>query len=137
MTTPPETDAIRRLVSRVNDAWLKGSAEEISATLDRCFAEEMVIWGPDCREAARGKEACVKSYVDFASQAVVKHCTLADPTVHRVGDTAIASYSWDMTYLLSNREYFDTGHDVLVLNRARGEWRIVWRMILPSSPQGG
>jgi ketosteroid isomerase-like protein len=135
--TVAETEEIQRLVGRVNDAWLKGSSEEIATTLDSCFAEEAVIWGPDCREAARGKEACVKSYVDFASQAVVKHCTLSEPVIHQVGETAIASYSWDMTYVLKAQEYSETGHDVFVLNRSQGEWRVVWRMILPSPARGG
>ena len=136
MTASPETEQIRRLVNRVNDAWLKGSGEQIAATLDNCFADEVVFCGPECRVIGRGKEACVKSYVDFASQAVVKHCTLSEPVIHRVGETAIASYSWDITYMLNAQEYSETGHDLFVLNRSHGEWRVAWRMILPSAARG-
>jgi hypothetical protein len=132
VTASGETEEIRLVLGQINDAWLKGRSQDIPRALDPCLAEDVVVWGPDFREVARGKDACVKSYVEFVTQAVVKHCTLSEPDIHRVGGTAVASYSWEMTYTLNVQEYRESGHDVFVLDRSEGQWRVIWRMIVPS-----
>jgi hypothetical protein len=128
-----DEESVRELVARINDAWLKGRPEDIPSALDGCFHEQMTIKGPDFQTIGSGKEACIRSYSDFLQQASVRECTLSEPDVEVVGDTAIASYSWKMTYELSGQEYRESGHDLFVFTRDQGRWLAVWRALLPAA----
>jgi len=125
-----DEELVRALVGRINDAWLKGRPEDIPASLDGCFHERMTIRGPDFQNMANGKEACIRSYADFLKQASVRDCTLSDPDIQVVGDTAVAVYAWNMTYELSDQEYRETGRDVFVFTRDGDRWLAVWRVLL-------
>jgi hypothetical protein len=65
-------DEIRRLLERINDAWLKGRPERIVPALSECFHEEVVMRGPGLAEVGRGREICAKSYEDFVRSAIVR-----------------------------------------------------------------
>lgn len=119
----------------MNDAWLSGPAEEIAARLEACFHDDVVIRGADLTIAARGKEACIQSYVDFVEQAAIRECTLEEPEIDLAGDTAAAVYSWEMTYELEGESYSEAGADLLMLARFDGRWLITWRAMLPSVGQ--
>ena len=128
-----DAETVRELVTRINDAWLKGRAEDIPSALDACFHERITIKGPDFQTVGNGKEACIRSYSDFLQQATVRDCTLSDPDIEVVGDTAVAAYSWNMTYELSGQEYRESGREVFVFTRDQGRWLAVWRAMLPAS----
>jgi hypothetical protein len=68
-------EQVRQLPRRINEAWLKGPVEELA----ECFHEDMIIAGPDLQPLASGREACVRSYVDFVGQATIRECRLAEP----------------------------------------------------------
>ena len=137
MPATPESDreAVRRVVHKINDAWLKGHPDDMPLVLDDCFGEDITIKGPDFQEAARGKQAAIEGYVDFARRAEMRECQLAEPVIDLYGDTAIATYSWEMTYALDGREYRESGHDLFVFVRNEGLWRAVWRLLLQAAPQ--
>ena len=126
---------IRELIRAMNDAWLGLPAEEIPAALDACFHDDMAIRGADLSVTARGKDACIQSYVDFVQQAVIRECTLEDPEIDLAGDSAAAVYNWEMTYELEAQEYHEAGADVLMLARTDGRWLVTWRLMLPSVGQ--
>ena len=136
MTARDDREEIRLLLNKINDAWLAGPPDGIPGVLNECFSADMVIKGPSFQAMGRGKEACVKSYVDFVRQARVRSCTLSEPEIDHFGDTAIATYSWEMTYELDGHEYHNSGHDLFVLSRVEGRWLAVWRAMLPA-PAGG
>jgi uncharacterized protein (TIGR02246 family) len=137
MTGSSDRDEIRALIGRINDAWLKGPPESVESVVKECFTEGMVIVGPNLQVAGRGREACAKSYADFARAAKVRECRLADPDVEVSGDTAVATYAWEMTYEMQGREHHESGHDLYVLSRTDGRWRAVWRAVLMSNPRAG
>ena len=68
----------------------------------------------------------------FTSQAEVKAFTAEDPTIDVAGDTAVAQYQWQMTYVLAGQEYTEQGHDLFVFSRIEGSWLVVWRALLSS-----
>ena len=78
----------------------------------------------------------MQSYVDFVRQAVIKKCELSDPVIDQSGDTAIATYAWEMTYELEGREYHESGHDLFVLARVEGRWQAIWRAMFPAQAGG-
>jgi hypothetical protein len=126
---------IRELIHAMNDAWLGLPAEEIPAALDACFHQDMAIRGADLSVTARGKDACIQSYVDFVQQAAIRECTLEDPEIDLAGNSATAVYNWEMTYELDGQEYSEAGADILMLVREDGRWLVTWRLMLPSVGQ--
>jgi len=118
---------IQLLLRKINDAWLKGRPEDIPHALSACFHPDICIKGPGFQQLAKGRDACVQSYQEFLQQAAIKACTLSDPEVDVYGDTAVATFKWDMTYVLNGQEYRESGHDLFVLSRLDGQWLASWR----------
>ena len=125
--------AIRDLLSRINDAWLKQRGEAMTATLNECFAEDVVMRGPGFVFLSKGRDLAVQSYRDFVSQAEVKSSSLDEPEIDVAGDTATAEYKWTMTYVLNGQEYTEHGRDVFVFARRDKKWLVVWRALLPEA----
>jgi ketosteroid isomerase-like protein len=125
-----DQEQIRSLLSRINEAWLKGHTER----LNEYFHDDVVVKGPDLQEMARGREACVKSYADFMRMAKVKEFQAFEPVIDLFGNVAVVTGPWKISYRMNDRDYHESGRDLLVLIREVGEWRVVWRAVL-SSPQ--
>jgi len=122
--------AIRDLLSRINDAWIKQRGEAMTAVLTECFAEDVVMRGPDFAFLGQGRDLVVQSYHDFVSHAEVKSLSLDEPEIDVTGETATAQYKWAMTYALSGQEYTELGRDLFVVARRDKKWLVVWRAML-------
>jgi ketosteroid isomerase-like protein len=119
-------DEIRAIVQRIHDAWSQGRPED----LHQYFDDRMVIRGPEFLVMGRGRDACVQSYAGFLKVATVHEYDRGEPEIDLHGDTAVAVYSWKMTYSLESGRYTEKGHDLFVFSRASGEWRAIWRTML-------
>ena len=119
---------IRNLLSRMNEAWLRGHTER----LNECFRDDVVVRGPDLKEMARGREACVKSYTDFLRLAKVEEFQASEPLIDLFGSMAVVTSPWKISYRMNGRDYHESGHDLLVLVREEGGWKVAWRSVLPS-----
>jgi hypothetical protein len=124
---------IRAVIRRINSAWLDGPADAITTALLPCFDESVVFCGPSFQVVARGATACVSSYEAFVRMATVREFDAPAPDIHVAGETATAVCPWTMTYTLNEQTYTESGHDLLVLNRRGGEWRVMWRALVPAS----
>ena len=122
---------IRELIHKINDVWTTKRPEEIPAAIAGCFDESVSFHGPGFVEVGRGPDVCVNSYAEFVRQTTLHECKLSEPAVDVHGDTAVATYSWEVAYALDGKDYRDKGHDVLVLARSAGKWQAVWRAMLP------
>jgi hypothetical protein len=129
-TLAAEQIAIRDLLSRINDAWIKQRGEAMTAALNECFAEDVVMRGPGFAFLGKGRDLVVQSYHHFVSHAEVKTVSLDDPEIDVAGETATAQYKWAMTYVLGGQEYTEQGRDVFVLARHDKKWLAVWRAML-------
>ncbi len=129
-----DREEILLLLVRINQTWLERPPEEFPALLGEYFHESMVIKGPGFQTmgTGTGRDACIQSYVDFVRQAKVSAWNLSDSDVDIIGDTAVATYAWKITYELNGEERRETGHDVFVFTRSEGKWRALWRAMLPS-----
>jgi len=125
-----EQIAIRGLLWRINDAWIKQRGEAMTAALNECFAEDVVMRGPGFAFLGKGRDLVVQSYHDFVSQAEVKSVSLDEPEIDVTGETATAQYKWAMTYALGGQEYTEQGRDVFVLAQRDKKWVAVWRAML-------
>lgn len=130
--TSSDHEQVRLVLQRINDAWLNGAAEEIPEKLGQCFHDQAAMCGPDFQQLAVGKAACAQSYQTFLQQAKIEKCSLAEPQIQVTGDTAVATYGWDMTYELNGQSYSESGHDLFVFTHHEGKWLAVWRALVPS-----
>ena len=126
-----EQIAIRDLLARINNAWINQQGEAMIATLKDCFAEDVVMRGPDFALIGKGRDFLVQSYRDFISNAEVKNVSLDEPTIDVSAETATAQYKWAMTYVLGGQEYNESGRDLFVIARRDKKWLAVWRAMLP------
>ena len=122
--------AVKDVLSRINNAWIKQRGDAMTAALNECFAEDVVMRGPDFGLLAEGRDALVRSYYDFLNQAEVKDVSLNDPEIDISGETATAQYKWTMTYSLNGQEYTERGRDLFVFSRRNQKWLAVWRLML-------
>jgi hypothetical protein len=134
-TLTKEQTEIRDLLSRINNAWSKLRGDAMTAALNECFADEIVLRGPGFVFLGKGRDSAVQSYHDFVTQAEVKSVLLDEPQIDVAGDTATAQYKWSMTYVLNGQEYTEQGHDVFVFARRDNKWLAVWRALLPEQPE--
>jgi len=125
----PAQQEIWRIVRDLNDAWAEGRPED----LEMFFHEHMVIAAPGSQERLEGREDCIGSYRDFCSRATVRGFRIVDPAIDVFGETAIATYSYEISYRLDGEGFDETGRDVFVLVREGSRWWAVWRTLIPGA----
>ncbi len=117
------------VVKKINIAWQEGRFEE----LNKYFHEEIVIATPNFEGGGQGREACIKSYKQFAKMAEIYQYDESNFNAVVWENTALVHYSFDMSYTLQGQEYRDQGFDLYVFTKVQGEWKAVWRTLLPKS----
>jgi ketosteroid isomerase-like protein len=127
-----DESAIRDQLTRINDAWQHHRGEAMTAILSECFTDDAVMRGPGFALAGKGLDAAVKGFVDFTTQAEVKAFATEEPAIDISGDTAVAQYKWQMTYVLAGQEYTEQGDDLYVFSRRASGWLVIWRALLSS-----
>lgn len=119
---------IREMIEQLNVTWAKGSPEQLSSF----FREDIAMVHPDFVQRTEGREACIASYVDFCSQAKVNDFKLGDTSIDVFGHTAVATYSYEISYEMGGERFTDSGRDLFVFIRENDRWQAVWRtMIIP------
>jgi ketosteroid isomerase-like protein len=121
---------LRDIVKKINQLWVSDNADK----LGQFFHEDMVIVNPDLAKMGEGRRECVRSYIDFASQAKTTSYKESDFEIKVWGNTAMVNYRFDISYEMEGKEYNDIGRDVFIFSRddKDGKWLAVWRMIVPA-----
>lgn len=122
---------VHEFINQMNDVWVKGHPEELASF----FSEDIVMVHPDFAQRAVGREACVASYADFCSQADIQGFKVGEPSIDVFGDTAIASYSYEIAYEMGGERFNDRGRDLFVFLRSAGRWKAVWRTMIIHQPE--
>ena len=124
-------EEIRLLLRSINQAWTQGRPEDLAPY----FRDDMVIVGPGFQGRTEGKQACIESYKEFISQATIRDYEESEIVVDVWGETAVASYHFEIDYEMGGTEYHDTGYDLFVFVREGGLWRVAWRTLVPLESQ--
>jgi ketosteroid isomerase-like protein len=133
MMAPEKTrEEIRRILKNITAAWAGGHPGK----LQEYFHDDMVIAQPGLGVRGRGKRACVDSYRQFIGQATIRGIKECDHHIDAWGDTAVASYRFEIDYRMGGQEHHDSGVDLFVFIRQEGTWLAVWRTILPLPAAG-
>jgi uncharacterized protein (TIGR02246 family) len=126
-----EFDEIWQLVQSMNDTWAKGRPGDLASF----FREDIVMVHPDFTQRTQGRDACVTSYEDFCEQANILDLKLNNPLIDVFDNTAIATYSYEITYEMGGERFNDTGRDVFVFVRENGRWQAAWRTMIMSQSE--
>ncbi len=121
-----DADDVRATLDAINAAWRQNRPRDIEPMLDR----DVVMVFPGFSGRISGRDAMIDGFIDFCANARVQSY---DESAHEIdvgGDTAIASFKFDMIYERASERWRSTGRDLWVLARADGDWRAVWRTML-------
>jgi hypothetical protein len=122
-----DREQITHILKAINRAWTSGDTDDLS----KYFHEDMIIAQPGFGIRGEGRSACVDSYKGFAGMASINALRESEHMVLVWGDTAVASYKFDVEYEMDGQSHRDAGYDLFVFTRLEGAWLAVWRTILP------
>lgn len=125
-----DREEVEGFIREINGAWVGGRPGDLKGY----FHEDMVIFAPGFEMKGEGREACLKSYEDFVSQATVDEFKETDMVIDLWGNTAVATYRFEVSYKINGQKYRDFGRDLFVLIREDGRWWAVWRTMITPSP---
>ncbi|MGB5209958.1 MAG: nuclear transport factor 2 family protein [Gammaproteobacteria bacterium] len=117
---------IRDLIDEINRTWLQGDPENLQAY----FHPDMVIQPPGDVPRIYGIGPCIASYADFRREARIRSFTPGEAEIDVFGDTAVATYRYEIVYELHKRSFDEVAGELLVLLRAEDSWRVAWRTML-------
>lgn len=117
------------VVHAVNDAWLEGRAEEMRPHL----AHDVVFVQPGFEARVVGPDDVIASYQEFAALATLHGYNETEATVEDFGETAVVSYFFTIAYEMDGRQHRESGHDLFVLTRREGAWKVAWRTLVPAA----
>lgn len=128
------SEAVRETIAALTRAWLEGRFDELAGY----FHPEVVVVAPGGAGRAEGREACVASYREFMTIAVVHEFVPEPPQVDAWESAAVALCPFTIAYEMGGAEYREKGTDLLVLTNEAGAWQVRWRtMISQESSAGG
>ena len=126
-----DKEAIRLVVHQLNEFWLGKKYDKIGELVSK----NVVIATPGFNRRVNGREAYVQSYRDYDQMATTHEYSPGEPEIDIIGNMTVAVFSFLVAYELKGKTYREQGHDVLVLSRTAGEWRVVWRTMQTKSAE--
>jgi Domain of unknown function (DUF4440) len=118
--------AIRSVLSRLDAAW----REKRLDGLEECFDESAIIVGPTyTTQYATGRAACADSYREFARNTAIVRYVEFNHELHCWPNTAVYTFSWEITFQLGHGPQRETGTDQLILSLFGDAWKVVFRYI--------
>jgi hypothetical protein len=116
------------ITQEINDCWVRGRTED----LEKHFHTDIVFVAPGFQQRLEGRAACVDSFRDFCASATVHDFRTSGPSVDVFGETAVATYSFEIEYGLGSESFSESGRDMWVFVRDQERWLAVWRTIVPA-----
>jgi ketosteroid isomerase-like protein len=114
------------VLRRINQAWLSGRIDDLVPLVH----PGIVTVVPGFAAGIQGRDAFLAGFRDFCQSATIHEFREHDYRVDVVGDTAVATFRYEMLYERSGERYRCTGRDLWVFQRQDGGWIAVWRTML-------
>lgn len=124
--SPSLQEQVLELLRSLNQAWLAGRFGELGG----CFHEDVVVVPPGFQQRMQGRDPCVQSYRKFATHATVLELNTSMMQVNCWGETAVASYRFEITYRRGGKELKEAGREIFVLIRENRKVQAVWRTMV-------
>ena len=120
------TREVDAAVSRINTAWLNGRVDDLYPLLHA----DVVMAFPGFSGSMQGREPFLAGFRDFCQNATVREFHEHDRQVHVCGNTAVATFRFEMVYERGGQRSRSAGRDLWVLQNDGGAWTAVWRAML-------
>ena len=125
-----DAEAIWAAIEDSNAAWIDGRPEDVGSLFD----DDVVLVAPGLADRIEGRAAVVDTYVKTARQIKTLSFEILDHAVDVFdGQTAVATYTFDVSYELDGHRMDERGQETLVFRRRPDGWRVVWRGQTPLS----
>ncbi len=122
------TDQWSNFVRAMDQCWLQRRFDDLRDFL----AEDMVLVAPGGNGRIEGCAAIIDTYREFMERSQVSQFENGAVNVTERGDTAVLEYSWAMAWESEGASNQATGREILVIARRSGDWKVIWRMQVPS-----
>lgn len=122
-----DRDAVLEALRGITASWRSRRFEDLESYL----RPDVIYIAPGFAARLDGRDACIASYRDFLDAATVHEYIESDAVVDLFGDSAVATYRYDIDYSLGGDRYRESGRDVFVFTRVEKGWRAAWRILVP------
>lgn len=126
MDDEAQRDGAASRMRQINRAWLDGRVEDLTPWL----LPEIIMVLPGFSGRIQGRDAFLAGFADFCRSATIHGFREDDLQVDVAGDTAVATFRYEMVYERSAARYRATGRDLWVFQQCGGEWLAAWRTML-------
>ncbi len=116
-------DAIQSLIENLNAAWVNQEYEPLNQMLH----DDVVFTMPGFTAQVLGKEKCIEGYKQFMQAAELHNFEIDNLNVTVTAQTAVAHYTYKISYTVNNERYDEEGVDIFTLSYVDGKWLVVWR----------
>jgi hypothetical protein len=111
---------------QINQAWIDGRVEDLAPMVH----PEIVMVSPGFSGRIQGLEDFLAGFRDFRQNATMQEFREQDHHVDVAGDTAVATFRYEMVYERSGQRYRAKGRDLWVFQKQGRAWIAVWRAML-------
>lgn len=123
---PDRTAEVAAVLSQINRAWLEGTPDAIGDHV----ADDVVMVFPAFKGSAKGREAFVGGFRGFLASARIVSHSETEFHIDVVGNTAVASFGFEMVYERGGSNTRSAGRDLWVFEHRAGRWVAVWRTMI-------
>jgi hypothetical protein len=114
----------------LNDAWTKGNPDDLA----QYFHRDMVAFTATDRHRLNGRENCLDSWRRFSNSVRIIHWTEVEPAIQVYGNSAVATYYFDMSFSAGGQIIELGGRDMFFFAKEDGRW---WAVADQFSPYPG
>lgn len=119
----PDRARILDMLRAINRAWLERKPQDLFPLVH----PEIVVVFPSFAGSVTGRKAFMAGFEDFCLHAQVLTFEEWDHQIHVSGNTAVASFAFEMIYRRKGPAFKCTGRDLWVFARHEGNWLAIWR----------
>jgi hypothetical protein len=119
-------ESVIATIRRINRLWLDGQVEDLGPMVH----PEIVMVFPGFTGRMQGRQAFLAGFRDFCENAKVHEFRDHDHQSDVAGNTAVATFQYEMLYERSGKRYRSTGRDLWVFQSQGDAWIAVWRAML-------
>jgi hypothetical protein len=115
----------------INRLWIDGRVDALAEFVH----SDVVMMLPDFTGRVNGREDFLTGFRDFCANARIHKFEDDSYVTDLIGDTAVITFHYEMTYERSGEQYRATGRDLWIFREMAGNWIAVWRAMLDLDEQ--
>lgn len=121
------TQHIMDIVQTINQKGLAGDLDQVR----RHLHPNVMFVNTAGAVRVKGRQECMDAFQNFVRHVHASAFRLYNEKVEFEGETAVASYEFDMAYQLAGKDFRKKGREIVVLNRDGENWRVIYRTLSP------